>query len=75
MAADKIAQFMGKSRQVILNPLPSAPPTFLRAGFMLLTTIPENRSVKLTNQFNIFAALKEGQSNGTILALWDYNDE
>jgi hypothetical protein len=47
--ADKVANFEGNTKQVILNPLPSAPPTFLRAGYMLLTNEPANRSKKLAN--------------------------
>lgn len=67
--ADKIAQFSGGSKQTILNPLPSPPPTFLRAGYMLLTNYPENRSIKLNSQFNLFAALKDDQAVGSILSL------
>lgn len=66
---NKITKFDGKTKQTILNPLPSPPPTFLRAGYMLLTTTPENRSIKLNNQFHVFAALKENQANGTILGI------
>ena len=46
---DRIANFDGNTKQSILNPLPSAPPTFLRAGYMLLTNEPANRSNKLSN--------------------------
>jgi hypothetical protein len=32
-------------------------------------------SIKLNNQFNIFATLKENQSSGTILGIDNYNNE
>jgi alpha-glucosidase (family GH31 glycosyl hydrolase) len=72
--ADKIAKFEGKTKQVIINPLPSPPPTFLRAGYMLFTNYPENRSLKLNSLFSIFAALKEDQAYGSILGIENYND-
>ena len=67
---DKIAKFDGKTKQTILNPLPSPPPTFLRGGYMLLTNYPENRSLKLNNIFNILAVLDGDQSaKGSILGI------
>jgi hypothetical protein len=54
-----IGQYNGGAKEWIWNSLPSAPPTFLRAGFLLLTNYPENRSVRLTNIFHIFAVLKD----------------
>ena len=54
------------------NKLPNPPLTFLRSGFMIFPTIPENRSNKLKNTFFPFVALNEGVAEGVIMALEDY---
>ncbi len=55
---EKVRKFSGKTRENLQNPLPSASLTFLRGGYSILTNYPENRSSKLSNDFHLFATLK-----------------
>jgi len=68
-------KFEGGKKAKISNPLPSAPPTFIRGGYSILTNQPNNRAIKLDSQFNLFAALKNGESFTQILGIEDYNNE
>ena len=47
----------------------------MRAGYAVLTTIPENRSIKLSKEYHMFAALKNDESSSQILGINDYNFE
>jgi hypothetical protein len=71
--AKTVQHYVGGTKEWIWNHLPSAPPAFLRAGSMLLTNYPANRSVRLSSSFHIFAALKDNISTGKILGVRDYN--
>ena len=74
-ASDKITVFKGGSESGIINRLPSAPPTFLRSGYGLLANYPENRSAKLSNEFRVLAALKNGKAALQIMGIKDYHLE
>lgn len=67
--------FKGGKKVAIENSLPSAAPTFLRAGYALLLNEPTNRSAKLTNKFHLLAALKDGKATTRILAINDYEND
>jgi hypothetical protein len=60
---------------MIDNMLPSAPITFLRSGYALFINQPTTRTHKLTNNFNLFAALKENKTEGDIMGIKDYENE
>jgi hypothetical protein len=66
---------MSSAAEVIENILPSPPLTFLRGGHMLFLNRPTYRTHKLSNQFNIFAALYNNQTEGDILGIKDYEKE
>lgn len=52
-----------------------APPTFLRAGKILLSTAPKTRAKYLDSNFTAYIALKDGQAVGHILGISDYSNE
>jgi alpha-glucosidase (family GH31 glycosyl hydrolase) len=49
--------FKGQTTHKIENPLPSAPPIFLRGGRLILTNAPATRVSRLSNNYTIIAAL------------------
>lgn len=53
----------------------SAAPTFLRGGYALLINKPMFRVKYLSNRFNMFAALKNGEAVTKIMAINDYDNE
>ena len=75
MLYNSTVKFEGGKKAKISNPLPSAPPTFLRGGYSILTNEPNNRAIKLKSNFHLFAALKNGESFTQILGIEDYNNE
>jgi hypothetical protein len=67
--------YEGGQKKEIHNSLPSAPPIFLRAGYILFTTSPKLRTAKLSNNFNLIGGLLNGKIKGNILALNNYSDD
>ena len=59
---------------IVENKLPNPPLTFLRSGFMIFPTIPENRSNQLKNTFFPFVGLNVGVAQGVLMALDNYQD-
>ena len=73
--AEPIKSYQGKTKEMIKNPLPAAPPVFLRSGYAVLTNIPANRVKDLGTNYHMFAALKNGQSQTSIMAINNYDYE
>ena len=69
----EIKKYRGGRTEKIDNPLPAAPPSFVRGGHSLMTNQPGTRATKLNSKFHLFSALKKGESYTQILGIEDYN--
>jgi alpha-glucosidase (family GH31 glycosyl hydrolase) len=58
----------------IQNPLPSAPPIFLRSGKLILTNVPATRVARLNNHYTLIAALQDNKAKGSFLAINNFTD-
>ena len=72
---EPIKSYQGKTKQTLKNALPSAPSVFLRSGFAVLTNEPASRVKDLGTKFHMLAALKNGESQTSIMAIKDYDYE
>jgi hypothetical protein len=54
---NEFKHYAGGTTAIIQNPLPSAPPIFLRCGKLILTNTPTTRVSRLNNRYTLIAAL------------------